>query len=110
MSSYRNIRFNFEQEYGEAAKVFIGFAMLVALTLGLFYPYFAYGRYRFAITNTSYGKARLNLSRGQACSTGSTFGRAALLAADRCGLFRRVPPLERLRRSACLGDPRKFSA
>jgi uncharacterized membrane protein YjgN (DUF898 family) len=64
MSSYRNIRFNFEQDHNGAAKVFIGFAMLVGITLGLFYPYFAYARYRFAINNTSYGKARLNLFAG----------------------------------------------
>jgi uncharacterized membrane protein YjgN (DUF898 family) len=64
MSSYRNIRFNFEQDHNSAAKVFIGFAMLVGVTLGLFYPYFAYGRYRFAINNTSYGTARCNLFAG----------------------------------------------
>ena len=64
MSSYRNIRFNFEQDHNGAAKVFIGFAMLVGVTLGLFYPYFAYGRYRFAINNTSYGTARGNLFAG----------------------------------------------
>src|SRR5262245_5944118 len=44
MTSYRNIRFTFEQDYGGAAKVFIGFTLLIGLTLGLFYPYFAYAR------------------------------------------------------------------
>ena len=64
MSSYRNIRFNFEQDYGGAAKVFIGFTMLIGLTLGLFYPYFAHARYRFAIDNASYGKTRFNFFAG----------------------------------------------
>ncbi|HKE45756.1 MAG TPA: YjgN family protein [Steroidobacteraceae bacterium] len=64
MTSYRNIRFNFEQDHGGAAKVFIGFAMLVGVTLGLFFPYFAYARYRFAIDNTSYGRTRLKLFAG----------------------------------------------
>ena len=55
VSSYRNIRFNFRQDYGEAARVFIGLAMLITLTLGLIYPYWSYRRYQFAITNTSFG-------------------------------------------------------
>ena len=55
MSSYRNIRFNFQQEYAEAARVFIGLALLISLTLGLIYPYWSYRRYQFAITNTSFG-------------------------------------------------------
>jgi len=64
MTSYRNIRFAFEQDHAGAAKVFIGFALLTGITFGLFYPYFAYGRYRFAINNTSYGKTRLNFFAG----------------------------------------------
>lgn len=55
MSSYRNIRFNFRQDYGEAARIFIGLAMLISLTLGLIYPYWSFRRYQFVITNTSYG-------------------------------------------------------
>jgi uncharacterized membrane protein YjgN (DUF898 family) len=55
MSSYRNIRFNFRQDYGEAARIFIGLALLITLTLGLIYPYWTFRRYQFAITNTSFG-------------------------------------------------------
>jgi uncharacterized membrane protein YjgN (DUF898 family) len=55
MSSYRNIRFNFRQEYGEAARIFIGLAILITPTLGLIYPYWSFRRYQFAITNTSFG-------------------------------------------------------
>ena len=33
VSSYRNIRFNFQQEYGEAARIFIGLALLITPTL-----------------------------------------------------------------------------
>lgn len=62
MSSYRNIRFNFRQEYGEAARVFIGLALLITLTLGLIYPYWSYRRYQFAITNTAFGTTPLGLT------------------------------------------------
>jgi uncharacterized membrane protein YjgN (DUF898 family) len=55
VSSYRNIRFNFRQDYGEAARIFIGLAMLISLTLGLIYPYWSFRRYQFAITNTAFG-------------------------------------------------------
>ncbi len=55
MSSYRNIRCNFRQDYGDATRVFIGIAMLVTFTLGILYPYWTYRRYQFAITNTSFG-------------------------------------------------------
>ena len=54
-SAFRNIRFDFNSSYGEAAKVFIGFPLLVILTLGLAYPYFAY-RYRdFLVNNSGFG-------------------------------------------------------
>lgn len=59
MSSYRNIRCNFRQDYGEAARVFIGLAMLIGITLGLIYPYWSFRRYQFAITNTSFGTTPL---------------------------------------------------
>lgn len=55
MSSYRNIRFNFDDNYSEAVRVFIGIALLIAPTLGLIYPYWTYRRYQFAITNTRFG-------------------------------------------------------
>ncbi|MEN8800975.1 MAG: YjgN family protein [Thiogranum sp.] len=54
-SAFRNIRFDFNSNYLEAAKVFIGIPLLVMLTLGLAYPYFAY-RYRdFLINNSGFG-------------------------------------------------------
>jgi uncharacterized membrane protein YjgN (DUF898 family) len=109
MSSYRNIRFNFEQDHHGAAKVFIGFAMLVGITLGLFYPYFAYARYRFAISNTSYGKARLSLFAGPGVFYWIYF-RAALLyiAAIAIGIavFRAWSGYG----IDVLSDPKKFSA
>ena len=65
MSPYRNIRFAFEQDHHGAAEGLHRLSpCLVGITLGLFYPYFAYARYRFAISNTSYGTARLNLFAG----------------------------------------------
>jgi len=54
-SAFRNIRFDFNSNYLEAAKVFIGIPLLVMLTFGLAYPYFAY-RYRdFLINNSGFG-------------------------------------------------------
>jgi uncharacterized membrane protein YjgN (DUF898 family) len=55
VSAYRNIRFNFRPEYGEAARIFIGLALLITPTLGLIYPYWSFRRYQFAISNTSFG-------------------------------------------------------
>ncbi len=55
MSSYRNIRFNFNQDYNDAAQVFVGLALLVALTLGVIYPYWKYRPYKFTIGNSRFG-------------------------------------------------------
>jgi uncharacterized membrane protein YjgN (DUF898 family) len=108
MSSYRNIRFNFEQDHAGAAKVFIGFAMLIGLTLGLFYPYFAYARYRFALDNTSYGRTRFNFFAGAGVFYWIYF-RAVLLyiAATVIGVYllRAWAGFE----FAELNDPRKFA-
>jgi uncharacterized membrane protein YjgN (DUF898 family) len=61
MSSYRNIRCNFDDDYGEAARIFIGLALLITLTVGLIYPYWSYRRYQFLITNTRFGTTPLGL-------------------------------------------------
>lgn len=54
-SVYRNIRFNFSGQVGEAARVFILWPMLIPLTLGLIFPYIWFRQRQFIIANSSYG-------------------------------------------------------
>jgi uncharacterized membrane protein YjgN (DUF898 family) len=56
-SAYRNIRFGYEGSYGDVAKVFIGIALLIPLTLGLIYPSFVHARNRLLISFSRYGMA-----------------------------------------------------
>lgn len=52
---YRNIAFDFDGRLGAAAKVFLGFGGLAALTLGLAYPWFRARRARFLVSGHRYG-------------------------------------------------------
>ncbi len=61
-SSYRNIRFHFSAKYKEAVWVFIGLPVLVAITLGLMYPYFVRARKKFVIEHSSYGTSQFSMS------------------------------------------------
>jgi len=54
-TAYRNIRFNFKGRYLQALWVFIGLPFIVALTIGLAYPYFTRARKKFIISNMAYG-------------------------------------------------------
>ena len=38
MSSYRNLRFNFEGTYGGALGAFVGWYLLAVITVGILYP------------------------------------------------------------------------
>jgi uncharacterized membrane protein YjgN (DUF898 family) len=55
-SSYRNIRFGFRPNYGEAYAVILGYGILVPLTLGILLPYADYRRRKFVVESSSYGK------------------------------------------------------
>ena len=57
-SSYRNLRFHFDREYGKAFKIFFGFGLLVPLTLGLIIPSYIYRQRRFIVDHSHYGKSR----------------------------------------------------
>src|SRR2546425_1442535 len=46
-SAHRNVRFGFRAGYGETARLLILPVILVPLTLGLLYPYYAYRKKRF---------------------------------------------------------------
>lgn len=56
-SLYRNIRFGFQARYGEAFWVLILGPFLVALTLGLAYPWWQGRRQAFVAANSRYGRS-----------------------------------------------------
>jgi len=63
-SAYRNIRFDFDSTYLEAAKVFFLFGLLTLVTLGLAYPYFVYRLNRFRVENAAFGSTRFDFDVG----------------------------------------------
>jgi len=69
-SAYRNIRFHFGAKYLNALGVFIGYPILVAITLGLAYPAFARARKRFVIDHSAYGTSGFSM----AATTGQFYG------------------------------------
>lgn len=56
MTSYRNLRFDFREDYRGAYRTFLGLGLLAAVTLGLAYPYFTFARHRFVIAGSSFGQ------------------------------------------------------
>jgi len=56
VTSWRNIHFGFTGTYGEAAKVYLGMALLIPLTLGLIVPYWIFAKHRFLIGRATFGK------------------------------------------------------
>lgn len=54
-SAIRNIRFGFDGNLGEAAKVFVLWPILAALTLGILSPYAYFRQKKFIVENSSYG-------------------------------------------------------
>jgi uncharacterized membrane protein YjgN (DUF898 family) len=54
-TAYRNITFDFQGRYGEAAGVYILWPILLSLSLGLLYPLYAWRRSRYAIDNSRFG-------------------------------------------------------
>jgi len=53
--AHRNIRFVFRPDYAESYRVYLGYALLIPLTLGILYPYVIYRQKRFLVENSSYG-------------------------------------------------------
>lgn len=60
-TAYRNIRFHFNADYLKALWVFIGLPLLVALSVGLAYPYFIREQKKFVINHSSYGTSLFNM-------------------------------------------------
>ncbi len=56
-SAWRNIRFNFTGTYGDAAKVFILWPILIPFTLGMILPYVYFRQKKFVVENSAYGSA-----------------------------------------------------
>ena len=68
-TAYRNIRFQFDRQYGQAVRTYIGIGLLIVVTLGLIFPYYIYRLNKFLISNASYGKSRFSLQ----CGTGGFY-------------------------------------
>ncbi len=54
-SAHRNVRFDFRAGYWEMARLLVLPVLLVPLTLGLLYPFYAYRKRRFFLEHSSYG-------------------------------------------------------
>src|SRR5438309_4972715 len=54
-SAHRNVRFDFRAGYGEMARLLTLPIVLVPLTLGLLYPYYAYRKRRFFLEHSTFG-------------------------------------------------------
>ena len=54
-SAVRNIRFGFDGNVWEAAKVYVLWPILAALTLGILFPYVYFRQKKFIVENSSYG-------------------------------------------------------
>ncbi len=54
-SAHRNVRFDFRAGYWEMARLLVLPVVLVPLTLGLLYPYYAYCKRRFFVEHSFYG-------------------------------------------------------
>lgn len=61
-SAIRNIRFGFDGKYGQAAKVYILWPILAALTLGLLFPYVYFRQKKFVVENSSYGTTKFEFT------------------------------------------------
>ncbi|MDL1967618.1 MAG: DUF898 domain-containing protein [Deltaproteobacteria bacterium] len=54
-SAIRNIRFGFDGNVGEAAKVYVLWPILAAFTMGILFPYVYFRQKKFVVENSSYG-------------------------------------------------------
>jgi uncharacterized membrane protein YjgN (DUF898 family) len=54
-SAYRGLRFNFSGTTGQAARIYIGMLVVVALTLGLAYPWFVARQKAFVVSHHALG-------------------------------------------------------
>jgi len=64
MSSYRNLRFNFEGTYGAALGAFVGWYLLASITLGILYPAWVRKRVQYTLDNSVYGTQPFSFNTG----------------------------------------------
>ncbi|MDD5390375.1 MAG: YjgN family protein [Gallionellaceae bacterium] len=65
-SRYRDVRFDFKGDLGEAFRIFVGWGLLMLLSLGLLLPYLLYRKTAFIAGNHAFGATRANfLGRGR---------------------------------------------
>jgi uncharacterized membrane protein YjgN (DUF898 family) len=55
-SNYRNLNFSFNKNLADAVIAFILLAILIPLTLGLVYPFYAYSVKKYIVNNHNYGQ------------------------------------------------------
>jgi len=61
-SSHRGLRFDFDGKYGEAALVFIGFTILIIVTLGLALPFVVQRSHKFVINHHKFGTSHFQMN------------------------------------------------
>ena len=61
-SAHRNVRFGFAATYRETGQFLILPVVLVPLTLGLLYPYYAFRKRQFFLEHSSYGKTKVQFT------------------------------------------------
>jgi len=64
MSSYRNLRFNFEGTYSGALGAFVGWYLLAAITAGILYPAWVRKRVQYTLDNSVYGTQPFTFNSG----------------------------------------------
>ena len=60
-TSYRNLRLNFEENYGGSYYLYIVGGLLNAITLGLYFPIFMLRHHGFVLNHASYGDTRFRM-------------------------------------------------
>lgn len=61
-SSHRGLRFDFDGKYGEAALVFIGYTLLIFITLGLAIPFVAQRSHKFVVDHHKFGASHFQMN------------------------------------------------
>jgi uncharacterized membrane protein YjgN (DUF898 family) len=62
MTSWRGMRFDFNEDFAGAFKVYIGWGLLTVLSLGLLFPVFVRKQHQLILGNTAFGSTRMDSS------------------------------------------------
>jgi len=94
MSSYRNLRFDFEGTYRGAMGAFIGWYFIAVFTLGILYPGWVRRRVEYSLDNAAYGNQSFSFLTSSGRYYGfcyATFAMAAVAYAGFVFAFFRLP-------------------